>query len=65
MFDGASIPRTPAVQRAVDFGVDVTLLLENLKRSPTERVRGAQRTLESALAFADEAARSRKRRPRS
>jgi len=54
------------VQRAVEFGVDVNLLLENLKRSPTERLRGAQRTLESMFAFAEEAARSRKRRqPRS
>jgi len=51
------------VQRALDFGVDVTLLLESLKYSPTERVRRAQRSLESALAFAAEAAASRERRP--
>jgi len=62
----AWIARTPAVQRAIEFGVDVTLLLENLKHSPTERVRRAQQSLESALALADEATASRKRRqPRS
>jgi len=60
------IPRTPAVRRAVDFGVDVTLLLENLKYSPTERVRRAQRSLESVVAFAAAAAATQERRqPRS
>ena len=63
MAEAAWVPRTPAVQRALDFGVDVTLLLESLKYSPTERVRRAQRSLESALAFAAEAAASRERRP--
>ena len=59
----AWIPRTPAVQRALEFGVDVTLLLENLKYSPTDRVRRAQRSLDSVLAFAAAAAASRARRP--
>ena len=56
------IRRTLAVQRAVDFGVDVTLLLEDLKYSPTERVRRAQRSLESTLALTGEVAEPGKRR---
>ena len=46
---------TPAVQRALEFGVDITLLLENLKYSPTERVRRAEQALKSVLALAAEA----------
>ncbi len=27
-----------AIQRAIEYGVDITLLIENLKRTPTERI---------------------------
>jgi hypothetical protein len=56
--------RTPALRRAVEFGVDVTLLLENLKYSPTERVRRAQRSLDSMVAFQAEASAWRQRHDR-
>jgi hypothetical protein len=46
---------TPALRRAVAFGIDLTLLIENLRHSPTERVRRAQRLLDSALALLAEA----------
>jgi hypothetical protein len=55
---------TPALREAAAFGVDLTLLVENLRRSPTDRIRRAQRALDSILALRSEAEawRSRKRR---
>jgi hypothetical protein len=50
------------IRRAIEFGIDLTLLLENLKYAPTERVRRAQRTLDSLVAFDAEVAASRQRR---
>lgn len=47
---------SPAVQRAVEFGIDLTLLIENLKHTPTERVRRSQRSLESVVAIQEQAA---------
>ena len=44
-----------AIQLAIAFGVDVTLLQENLKLSPTARLTKAQRGLESMLALQSEA----------
>ncbi len=44
-------PQSNAIQRAQKYGVDITLLMENLKLTPTERLRKAQRVLESVLAF--------------
>lgn len=35
----------------MEFGIDLTLLIENLKYSPTERVRRAQRSLDSLVAL--------------
>jgi hypothetical protein len=43
--------RTRALTHAVEFGIDLTLLIENLKYSPTERVRRAQRSLRSLVAL--------------
>jgi hypothetical protein len=40
-----------ALARARDFGIDITLLIENLKLTPTERLRKAQAVLESVVAF--------------
>ena len=40
-----------AIQRAIEYGVDITLLLENLKLAPSERLRKAQAALDSVLAF--------------
>ena len=36
----------PDWDRAIDFGIDVTLLLENLALSPAERLRRLQQTVE-------------------
>jgi hypothetical protein len=47
---------TPALRQAVEFGVDLTLLVENLRQSPTERVRRAQRSLDSVLSLRAEVA---------
>jgi len=52
-------PQSDAIQRAVEYGVDISLLLENLKRTPTERLRKTQRALESVLAFRAEVKSSR------
>jgi hypothetical protein len=55
---------TRGLRRAAEYGIDLTLLVENLRGSPTERVRGAQRSLDSVLAFqAEVAAWRRKSRP--
>jgi hypothetical protein len=53
--------RCTAVERAIEFGIDITLLLENLKLTPTERIRRHQRALESVVAFQEEARRFRDR----
>ncbi len=49
-----------AVDRAEAFGVDLTLLIENLRRTPTERLRWAERTLHSVVAFQEETRRARR-----
>lgn len=36
----------PDWERAIEFGVDVTLLLENLARTPAERLRRLQQVAE-------------------
>ena len=46
--------QSDAIQRAIEYGVDITLLKENLKRSPTERIENLQRW----LAFAAEVQRA-------
>ena len=51
-----------AVRRAIESGVDVTLLIENLKLTPTERLRKAQRMLDSVVAFQSEIRSCRARR---
>lgn len=37
---------SPALKRAEEYGIDITLLIENLRRSPTERLRQHQAMLE-------------------
>ena len=48
-----------AIQRAREFGIDLTLLLENLRLTPTERLRKAQRVMDSLDSFRREFARWR------
>ncbi len=43
-----------ALERAVEYGVDITLLIENLRLTPTERVQRAQRMLDSVVALQTE-----------
>jgi len=43
------------------FGVDVTLLIENLRYSPTERLRRGEQVLASVVAFKEEVQRARQR----
>ena len=43
------VEQQSAVGRARAYGVDITLLLENLKYTPTERIRRAQRALDSVV----------------
>jgi hypothetical protein len=57
-------PEPDALERAVEFGVDLTLLEENLKLNPTERLRKAQRAIESLLAFENQARLFRERQTR-
>ncbi|MBI5347974.1 MAG: hypothetical protein HZB77_01450, partial [Chloroflexi bacterium] len=44
-------PEKSAVERAIEFGVDVTLLIENLRYSPTERLRRGEKIMKSMVAF--------------
>lgn len=44
----------PAVKQAIEYGIDVTLLIENLRRTPTERLRRHQQVLESMIALREE-----------
>ncbi len=50
-----------AVERAIAFGVDITLLIENLRYPPTERLRRGEQVLKSVVAFIDEVQRARQR----
>lgn len=56
---------SPAIERARAFGVDLTLLVSNLRLTPTERVRRSQRMLDSVLALQAEARAWRERRQRA
>lgn len=50
------LEETPsAVERAIEFGIDVSLLIANLRLTPTERIQRAQRFLESVIALQAEA----------
>jgi hypothetical protein len=48
-------PPPSAVERAIAFGIDITLLIENLRLTPTERVQRAQQMLEAVIALQAEA----------
>ena len=41
----AHVLQSAAVQRAIAYGVDMTLLISNLRLTPTERLEKAQRVL--------------------
>ena len=48
--DDAALPWDARIRRLVDFGVDASLVAENLRRTPTERLR----RLEDMLRFLEE-----------
>ena len=56
--DPASVPTDP-LQRAVWYGIDLTLLKENLRRTPTERLENHRRALR-AVAELQRVARARR-----
>ena len=56
--DPARVPTDP-LQRAVWYGIDLTLLKENLRRTPTERLERHRHALEAVEAIR-KAARERK-----
>ena len=41
--------RTDPIRAAIDYGIDISMLIENLKRTPTERIRRHQIALNTAL----------------
>lgn len=45
-----SAPGQSAVERAIALGVDISLLIENLRLTPTERVQRAQQRLNAIAA---------------
>jgi hypothetical protein len=47
---GPQVEGRSAVERAQEFGIDITLLIQNLKRTPTERLQ----YLQGFLAFVEE-----------
>ncbi len=59
------IPVASAVERALAFGIDITLLIENLRYSPTERVQRAQAMLDAVVALQAEVKAWRGRQVRS
>jgi hypothetical protein len=61
---GGGTNEPEAVRSAREFGVDITLLLANLKLAPSERVRRAQRTLDSVQAVREQSAAARRPRGR-
>ena len=52
-------PPTSAVERAIEFGIDISLLIENLKLTPTERLQKLQQVLDSLESFRQEVAKAR------
>ena len=56
------IEEPDAIQRAIEYGVDITLLKEKLKLTPTERINKAQHALESMVAFTSQATAFRAKR---
>ena len=58
-------PASSAVERAIAFGVDITLLIENLRLTPTERVLRGQAMLDSVVALQAEVKAWRSRQARS
>jgi post-segregation antitoxin (ccd killing protein) len=55
----ATVPLT-AVERARAFGVDISLLMENLRLTPKERLEKAQEAARSLAALQTEAEKGRK-----
>lgn len=54
--DDADLPWDARIRRLVDFGVDESLIEENLRRSPGERLR----RMEDMVRFLDENAEGRR-----
>ena len=54
-------PPSSAIDRAIAYGVDITLLTRNLRLTPTARVQQAQQALDSVTALQNEAKRWRAR----
>ena len=48
-------PAPSSVERAIEHGVDLTLILENVRRTPTERLQRHQRAVLSILALRQQA----------
>ena len=46
---GSISRRKDAVQAAIDWGIDIPMLIDNLKRSPAERIRQHQIALNTML----------------
>jgi len=61
----SSPPAESAVARAIAFGVDITLLIENLRLTPTERLRRGEEFLKSVIAFKEEVQRARQRQDKA
>ena len=59
-----NLQRGSAVAHAIAFGIDITLLIENLRLTPTERVQRAQQMLDSVVALQAEARAWRERQVR-
>ena len=61
---GTSEKTSPAsaIERARAYGLDITLLIENLRYSPADRVRRGEQILKSAIAFKREIERARRQK---
>lgn len=57
---GSGTASTSAVERARAFGIDVSLLVENLRLTPEERLSRAEAAARSLAALQTEAEKSRK-----
>jgi len=47
-FSVKDVEHIPEVRAAIDYGIDVTMLIDNLHRSPTERIRRHQIAFDTA-----------------
>jgi len=43
------VDQTDEIRAAIDYGIDISMLMDNIKRTPTERIRRHRMALDSVI----------------